>query len=401
MASKALRTTETQRSASGAERRLHGITGKLAAAHARIADVRELRSGAFIESWDALARAAAEPNPFFESWYLLPSLATIDPQGKVSIIVVEQAGTLIGLMPLRQARRYYRHPFPHLRNWVHPNMFLGAPLVREGHESAFWGAFLAQADSEPGTALFAHLVELAGEGPLFDALAAVCATQDRPAGIVHSYHRALLQSGLGAEAYYEQSLRKKRRKELERLARRLGELGNLKLETAQDDREIEGWIEEFLALESAGWKGEAGSALRSASATAKLAREAMAGAARRKLLHRVTLRLDGRMIGALTSFMTAPGGFGYKTAYDETYARFSPGLILQRAFLAILGNDEIQWCDSCAAPDHPMIDHFWRERRPILRVNVGIGGALRRSAAKLLLRAESAQPLSQAGGTRA
>ena len=31
--------------------------------------------------WDLLARQAAEPNPFLESWYLLPALRALDPDG--------------------------------------------------------------------------------------------------------------------------------------------------------------------------------------------------------------------------------------------------------------------------------------------------------------------------------
>ena len=34
--------------------------------------------------------------------------------------------------------------------------------------------------------------------------------------------------------------------------------------------------------------------------------------------------------------------------------------------------------DSCAAMDHPMIGHFWRERRTIAGHNIAVGGAARR-----------------------
>ena len=78
----------------------------------------------------------------------------------------------------------------------------------------------------------------------------------------------------------------------------------------------------------------------------------------------------------LANFLTAPGAFSYKTAFDEDYARFSPGVLLQRENLALLERDGIDWVDSCAAQDHPMIDHFWRERRVIQRRSIGIAGGL-------------------------
>ena len=36
--------------------------------------------------WDALARRAAEPNPFFESWYLLPSFEWLPSRSQRSIL---------------------------------------------------------------------------------------------------------------------------------------------------------------------------------------------------------------------------------------------------------------------------------------------------------------------------
>jgi hypothetical protein len=89
----------------------------------------------------------------------------------------------------------------------------------------------------------------------------------------------------------------------------------------------------------------------------------------------------------LASFLCPPGAFSYKTAFDEAYARFSPGVLLQCENLALLERPGIAWTDSCAAADHPMIDHIWRERLAIAHHNVAIGGAARR----LLFRALAAR----------
>jgi hypothetical protein len=54
----------------------------------------------------------------------------------------------------------------------------------------------------------------------------------------------------------------------------------------------------------------------------------------------------------------------------------------------LLGRAGIDWVDSCAAADHPMIDHIWRERRPMGRLSIAIGGKLRRALFARLLKAE-------------
>ena len=342
-----------------------------------------------LSAWDALAARAAEPNPFYETWHLLPSLKHFDPAGEVQLLVLEQAGQWLGLLPLRREASYYGHPLPHWRNWCHANCFLGAPLVAAGAERAFWRALLAWADHAGGTALFLHLAHLPQSGPLHEALKAELAHQRRPAATVLTEERALLASDLSPEAYLEASLTGKKRKELRRQQRRLGEEGELVVERLADDTALPAWTEEFLALEARGWKGAAGSALACDPRTALLFADALAGAALAGRLERLALRLDGRAIAMLASFRTPPGAFSYKTAFDEAFARFSPGVLLQCENLAVLDDPAIRWVDSCAAEDHPMIDHLWRERRAIARHSIAIGGPPRRALFQLLCRRET------------
>lgn len=354
---------------------------------------RELDTSAEISRWDALAQWASEPNPFHESWYLLPALRAFDPEGEVTLLCLESGGQLAGLLPVRRDGRYYGHPVPHLTNWLHANAFVGAPLVAQGFERAFWRELFAWCDSRPGGALFLHLSQLPIEGPLHDALRQVLAEQDRQSTTVLREERALLRSDLAPEAYLEESLSGKKRKELRRQHRRLAEEGELTVERTEGTGNLAEWTDEFLALEEAGWKGEQGSALACDPYTALLFRSALEGAAARGKLERLAIRLDGRPLAMLATFLAPPGAFSFKTAFDERFARFSPGVLLQRENLALLGRAGIEWTDSCAAMDHPMIDHFWRERRTVARHNIAIGGKARR----LLFRALAAREAGSKG----
>lgn len=330
---------------------------------------------------------AGEPNPFLERWYLLPALSAMGASD-VRLLCFRVEGALAGLMPLTASRRYYGRPLPHLAAWTHPNAFLGAPLVARGMERAFWQALLAHADAGAGSGLFLHLAQIPLAGRLTDALRDVLARQKRPHGLVWREERAALASDLSPEAYLETAMSGKKRKELRRQHTRLSELGALTMERLRDDRGLADWIEDFLKLEQAGWKGAAGSALACASGTADLFRQALQGAAQAGRLERLALRLDGRPIAMLASFLTPPMAFSYKTAFDEHFARFSPGVLLQRDNLAILTDPAIAMTDSCASADHPMIDHIWRERRAVGHVSIGIGGAVRRGLFGQVLKRE-------------
>jgi hypothetical protein len=61
-------------------------------------------------------------------------------------------------------------------------------------------------------------------------------------------------------------------------------------------------------------------------------------------------------------------------AYDESVARFSPGLqAMTDVTAALLADDTIRFADSCAVPDHPLMDHLWRDRLAMADVMVALG----------------------------
>lgn len=339
--------------------------------------------------WDALASRAAEPNPFAERWCAEAGLAAFDPAGRIHLAALFVGGELVGLLPLARSLHYESYPFPHIGNWLHANAFCGAPLVAAGHEHAFWRELLAWADRHAGLALFLHLEAMPAEGPLYGALRDISAFERRPAAVVHRLDRAMLVSDLSPQAYFDSSMSGKKRKELRRQHARLAEQGELAFERRTDGRALDEWTDAFLALERAGWKGAQGSALACDPAKAAFFREGLRGAAANGRLERLAITLDGEPIAMLANFVTAPGAYSFKTAYDERYARFSPGVLLQRENLDLLAREDIAWTDSCAAADHPMIERIWREKRSMARVSVAIGGRIRRAAASAIFAAET------------
>lgn len=341
-----------------------------------------------------LATNASQPNPFFEEWHLFPSLQALDSKGEVALFWVEDdAGRALGMLPMKRERVYYGRPLPHWRNWMHANCFLGAPLVRAGHEAEFWHALFAWLDTAATLPMFFHLAGM----PLETALAVAlddCLTGAGRAGprrrgrTVHVVERAMLASSLDPQTYLENALSTKRRKELRRQRRRLEECGSVTTEYLRDESGLQSWIAAFLALEAAGWKGENGTATADDPAKAAIFTQALHAAAEGGKLERRSLLLDGIPLAMLASFRTPPAAFSYKTAFDENYARFSPGVLLQLENLDTLSDPAIEWVDSCASEDHPMIDRMWRERRRIARYSIGIGGALRQTAFGALLALE-------------
>ena len=358
--------------------------------------IAELRADtSLLAEWDALTAQAIEPNPFAERWYLA---AALDALGSEAIrIAIVRDDCLLGIIPLIAQSHYAGLPIAHVQNWLNHNAFLGAPLVRNGAEQSFWAALLGHLDHAPQSGLFLHLAGMAINGPVAAALESQCQSEKRRFALVHREERALLERGLSPDAYWEENVRGKKRKELRRQHKRLAEEGALTFKRSDGGKDLEQWIADFLALEKAGWKGENRSALDCADETRSLFRNALVGAAVAGKLELLAHYLDGRPIAMLANFITPPGAFSFKTAFDEDYSRFSPGVLLQYENLALLEHDGIHWCDSCAAQDHPMIDSLWSGRRSIGRYSVAIGGRAKRAAFAALLTAEKAKAKFKGG----
>jgi CelD/BcsL family acetyltransferase involved in cellulose biosynthesis len=256
-------------------------------------------------------------------------------------------------------------------------MFLGTPLVAAGEEEAFWSALLDLLDEAQWAPNFLHLRGLVEEGPVHRGLAAAAAARGRSCAVVHRELRALLASDLDSRTYYEHTVRPKKRKELRRLRSRLEELGSVRIRRLDPDEDIDAWCDAFLALERKGWKGEAGTALACDVRTETFFRQAVAGARVAGRLDFLRLDLGEQPIAMLINFVAPPGSFSFKTSFDEAFARFSPGVLIQLENLAVLDRRDIGWMDSCAVEDHPMIESLWSARRRVVRVTVRLKGVRR------------------------
>ena len=71
--------------------------------------------------------------------------------------------------------------------------------------------------------------------------------------------------------------------------------------------------------------------------------------------------------------------FYWKTAYDERFAAYSPGVQATLDLSRRLERDPgLSLVDSCAVADHPMIDRAWRDRIELVDLALSLepgGGA--------------------------
>ena len=330
-------------------------------------------------AWSALASRAIEPNVFYEPSFALAAQPVFGRDVGAGLVWAgSKEPRLLGLFPARIDRQRYGVPLPVLVGWTHPYGPLGAPLVdRELCEAviAAWFEHLA-GDGRLPTAVLMPCFPSAG--PLARAFEAVIARRHGRIMPFASHDRALLlPTGAGAD-YLDRSIGLKKRKELRRQRKRLSDNGPVMSESVGEPTAVARALDDFLALEASGWKGRAGTAARMHPDIREFMQAAVVGLASEGKARVDRLLVDGRAIAAIVTLTSGTAAWCWKIAYDEIYARQSPGLqLLLDVTERLLDDPSVQRTDSCAVPDHPMIDHVWREQLGIadLLLRTGPGHA--------------------------
>ena len=128
------------------------------------------------------------------------------------------------------------------------------------------------------------------------------------------------------EDWFDSNFERKRRKEYRRLRSRLAEMGKLEFFSWEPGEELDPWIGDLMALEAKGWKGRRGTALAQDPAMAVPWRGAQPARGRGQLrfwMTRAQRQADRHDVGHRCRAGKAWLG---KIAYDEAFAKYSPGV---------------------------------------------------------------------------
>jgi len=315
-------------------------------------------------AWRELAAQAIEPNVFYDPVFALAAAKLLG--GEVFAVLVwttDPSRRLAGLFFLRVERHRYAVPLPVLVAWTHPYAPLGTPLVhRDLAEPVLeaWLDYIAHERSLPALLLMQLFNE---EGPFAAAFVAALA---RRGGAVKSFgrhRRALFEPGDHRQRYFERTMPARRRRDLRRQWRRLEQRGPLILAELSKSSELRRGFENFLLLESSGWKGRAGTAAACHAGVRDFMQEVVIGLGQQGQASVYELRLDAKPIASAVVLKSGDIGWTWKIAFDEGYSAYSPGVLLMQALTKSLAADTaIRRVDSCAVPTHMMINHLWAER---------------------------------------
>lgn len=323
--------------------------------------------------WDILSRESVTENPAYSRQYVLAGLATIDAGANVRAVAVNDDNErLVGFFPFRR-RILPPFPWPVAVGAQNIYQFAGAPLASRQCTDAVVGAWLdGLAAGAPSR--FWALSNIDLDSGFLQTVRAQLAARGLGLRVVTPYRRPTLTGKAGSSAAHSaQIIRKSRVKDIERNLRRLRETGTVEFERADAPEQVKRRLEQFLALEQSGWKGQNGTAFLSKDRDTEFARMAFGGRDGGNGPTVVdSLLLDGTPIAMSINMSNGATLFTLKCAYDENYRKFSPGLVLEYLVVEeFFKGGAFAEMDASTTMDGHIIQEFWDSDKPMASVIIG------------------------------
>jgi CelD/BcsL family acetyltransferase involved in cellulose biosynthesis len=206
-----------------------------------------------VAQWRELAGRVIEPNVFYEPSFALAAAPVLGSDAGAGLVWSRAAPPrLLGFFPARVERRRYGIALPVLVGWTHPYAPLGSPLVDRAMCDDVLRAWLDHVARHPQLPKVMLLPYLAVEGSLAAALDRAVELRGGRSAFFARHARAVLAPADARDTYLASAVDRKKRKELRRQRKRLGERGRLTSVDANDPSAVARALDDFLSLEARG-----------------------------------------------------------------------------------------------------------------------------------------------------
>jgi CelD/BcsL family acetyltransferase involved in cellulose biosynthesis len=317
--------------------------------------------------WDDLVRRASS-NVFMNPAALQAACATNFAQVRMLLAWDEGAGSpkLAGVWALRLRRMAPFWPLV-LEALPYNYAFLSSPVVDPAYVNEVIPAFFAAIEKSPVLPDIVSLPSLDAECPSYPAMMRELAVRGVTPLVISESARPFVTREFGVKR--SGSTRKKLRQDWNRLTA----TGAVEVVNDRTPGGVEQAFETFLALEQASWKGEEGTALLSDSRDAVFVRRLLGNLAAQGNASVALLRLDGEAIAAQVLMYCGATAYTWKTAFNATFAKYSPGaLLIDKITEELFSGPDIMAINSCAAEASYMAQ-LWAGRRATADMLIDVG----------------------------
>jgi CelD/BcsL family acetyltransferase involved in cellulose biosynthesis len=290
-------------------------------------------------AWDELVRAMPRPSPFLLHAWLLEWLRHYGGGSQLAVQAVFRDGTLVGAFPLvhkiwrgLRVARFMGGRQPSLADL----------LLAPSEDPTTATALVERASSEHD---FAELFGLSGDSRIARTTAP---------GRLDLFRRAdapVLALTDDWDALYRAKVPAKRRSHYRRRLQQLEERGPVDFSLARSREEVEAALADAFRLHTLRWEGLPDGSGFATPTGMSFHRAALGALADQDVIRLMTMRFAGQAIAFTLAFTVAGRLYGYRMAYDPSFARQSPGLMTLLELLASASREGARRVEFLGAAD--------------------------------------------------
>jgi CelD/BcsL family acetyltransferase involved in cellulose biosynthesis len=329
------------------------------------ADIR-LPDLSIAAAWDDLVRRA-DGNVFMSPAALVA--ANISQFAKIHVLQAWDQSSeprLVGLWALQEKTLVPFGPTV-LAAPPYDYAFLSTPVIDPVCVEEVIVAFFDAIANHPKLPNVMRLKYLDGDSRTFAAMLHALAARGSPDLLLARRQRPHVSREFGVKR--SGSTRKKLRQDWNRLST----LGSVQTVNDRGPAGVRDAFEIFLRMEAESWKGAQGTALLCDEADTAFAREFVARLAIQDSASVALLLVDGLAVAAQVLLYCGSTAYTWKTAFDASFGRFSPGaLLVDRVTDELLSTGTIEAIESCS-PDGGFMAQLWDGRRTTVDALIDVG----------------------------
>jgi CelD/BcsL family acetyltransferase involved in cellulose biosynthesis len=299
-----------------------GSTSVVVAAHRGGIEVVERLA----DEWRNLCKEAVDDQPFYRPEWIAAHIRAFAPQAKVVVLSVRSEGKLLFLLPLLQEK----------------SVFAGVPVRRlrgpvNLHSCRFDAVRHASPEGDVAiVAAWNHLQNMGGwdllelhdvpEGGTISALVGAASNSGVPTAQVPMHRNPYVPIPPDPADLEKMPANKKLRSQLRGIRKTVAQQGQLQLKRVPvADPAV---LERFYELESAGWKGSEGSAIKCSPTLRQFYDEVSQAAEHFGYLCLYSLELNGELLASHFGLSYRGRYFSPKIAYNEKFRQYAPGHLM-------------------------------------------------------------------------
>ena len=338
-----------------------------------------------LAGWSDCAAHVLEPNPFLEPNWLLPALTYLDESPQTKLVLAESGGSVQACVPIMEITADESDHAGHgehlaLKTRVAPTAIsLGTPLlsVEGGREALTCLMTEIKREAELRQANLVVMEWMGYDGPTARLLKEAAVEANTLIIEFDTWERGFLRrQATDEECYWLRNIGKNRRRTIGQHRRQLSTaLGTSPSLRKRTDGSA---VDDFLRLESSGWKGHQpdGLALWRQAATTRFFEAVCDRYIGEGRMWFLSLEGDGAPVAMICCVTAGEGIFAYRTAYDEDLARYGPGVEIFLAAMEYFDREtDALWFDTCSTRDNTHLLGLFPDRRRMATMMFRVPGA--------------------------